>query len=156
MARSWKDVAAELAGPGAALREHPPPPDWSGNVVAEVEVPKPLPVLPGSTFQAAGEDREHAWRRIAHDLALHRLVEGLESAGWHSVEEVVDETTYVAARDPAGIWWAIGVASADGDLRGYIERDIAYDNRPIGRVVFIEPIDTLDSDTLFAALHANA
>lgn len=156
MARSWKDTVAELAGPRATLRERPSPPDWGGKVVAEAALSKPLPLLPGSTFQSAGEDSEHAWRRVAHDLAIFRLVEALESAGWRSVEEVVDEARYVAARDPAGAWWAIGVASAEGDLRGYIERDMGYDQRTFERVAFIEPTDARDPASLFAALEVDA
>jgi hypothetical protein len=156
MAESWKDVAAELAGPRATLRERPSPPDWGGKVVAEVELPKLLRLWPFATFQAAGADSESAWWRIAHDVAEYRLVETLKAAGWHSVEAVIDETTFVAARDPDGAWWAIGVAALDSDKRGYIERDIGLDDRSFDRIAFIEPLDTRDFGALLAALEANA
>jgi hypothetical protein len=150
-----REVVAELASPRAVLRERPAPPDWTGNVVAEVELSKLLLVLPGTTFVAGGDTAEAAWTRIAHDLAAYRLTEAVKAAGWDPVEEVVDETTYVVARDLEGTLWAIGIASTGSDRRGYIERDMGFDERTFGRIVFIEPLDARDSVALFAALGAN-
>ena len=84
------------------------------------------------------------------------MVEALEAAGWQSVEEVIDETTYVVARDREGLLGAIGVASSDADLRPYIERDIEYDRRVFDRIAVVEPIATRDSITLLTALEAAA
>jgi hypothetical protein len=156
VADSWKDVAAELAGPRATLRERPSPPDWGGNVVAEVELPKLLRRWPTGTFQAAGVDSESAWMCIAHDVAEYRLIETLKAAGWHSVEQVIDQAAFVAARDADGAWWAIGVAALNGDRRGYIETEIGLDDRTFDRISFIEPLDTRDPGALLAALEANA
>jgi hypothetical protein len=157
MTQTWRDVATELAGPRAVLKERPAPSDWHGDVVAEVELSKPipfLPLLPGDSFMAGGEDSDVAWMRIAHDLADYRLKEALQAAGWNAIEEVVDETTYVVARDPKGTLWAIGIASSDSDRQGYIERDIEFDERTFGRIAVIEPIDARDPAAVFAALGA--
>jgi hypothetical protein len=48
--------------------------------------------------------------------------------------------------------WAIAVAGADGDRRGYIASDIGYDYRDFDRIAFVEPLDTQDLATLSAAL----
>jgi hypothetical protein len=103
-------------------------------------------------YRIPGRDAEAAWRAVAHAVGDVRLVQSLEAAGWEIVEEVVDETTYVVARDPAGLLWAIGVASSEGDRRSYIERDIGYDDRNFDRVAFVEPLDTRSADSLIAAL----
>jgi hypothetical protein len=123
-------------------------PKWPDMVVAQ---------LSGSDagwYRIPGRDAQAAWRAVAHAVGDVRLMQSLEGAGWGIVEEVVDETTYVVARDPTGLLWAIGVASSDGDLRGYIERDIGYDGRTFGRVAFVEPQDTRSPESLTAALAA--
>jgi len=78
----------------------------------------------------------------------------LETAGWEDLEEVIDETPFIVARDPEGLMWAIGVASSDGDRRGYIELDISRDDRAFDRVAFVEPLETRGPESLIAALAA--
>ena len=146
MSQSWRDVVVALAGADAVLSVMDGA-DLDANVIAEV-------VGPDGLFRGRGASEEEAWRGVAHWLADSRLVQVLEAAGWSDVDEVVDETTYVVARDPAGAIWAIGVASADGDRRGYIERDIGYDKRLFDRIAFVEPLDTREPTTLLAALRA--
>lgn len=148
MDRSWRDVVAALAGPDAEMAESTTDPKWPGQVVAQ---------LSGSDagwYRIPGRDAQDAWRAVAHAVGDVRLVQSLEGAGWEVVEEVIDETTYVVARDPAGLLWAIGVASSDGRRRGYIERDIGYDDRTFARVAFVEPLDTRSPESLTAALAA--
>ena len=146
MARSWRDVVAELADPDSEIGESIAP-EWDGMVVAEL-------AMPGAVFRIPGETSELAWRSLAHQVGDVRLIQSLEKAGWDLIEEVVDQTTYVVARDPDGKVWAIGVASPQGDRRGYIESDIGYDERVFDRIAFVEPLDTRDSATLLAALEA--
>ena len=148
MGRPWRDVVASISGPDAAMSVTDGA-IWDAVVIAEI-------VVPGGLFRSPGNDEDDAWRGIAHRLGDFRVVQLLEAAGWTEIDEVIDQVTYVVARDPDGTLWAIGVASADGDRRGYIESDIEYDDRPIGKVAFIEPIETRDSDTLMAALYASA
>ena len=105
-------------------------------------------------YRLPGRDAQAAWCAVAHAVGDVRLVQSLEGAGWEIVEEVVDETTYVVARDPAGLLWAIGVASSDGDRRAYLERDIGFDDRTFGRVAFVEPLDTRSPESVSAALAA--
>jgi hypothetical protein len=105
-------------------------------------------------YRIPRRDAQAAWRAVAHLVGDVRLTQPLKGAGWEVVEEVVDETTYVVARDPAGLLWAIGVASSDGDRRGYVERDIGYDDRTFGRVAFVEPLDTRSPESITAALAA--
>jgi hypothetical protein len=147
MKESWRGVVADLAGPGAKVGQTVTA-EWDGMVVAEL-------VVPGAAFRIPGTDEDEAWSRVAHALGDFRLVQSLEAAGWTIVEEVTDETTYVVARDPGDLMWAIGVASADGDRRAYIERDIGYDNRVFNRIAYIEPIDTRSASALTAALAGN-
>lgn len=91
---------------------------------------------------------------MAHGLGQIRLLDSLQAAHWAVIDEVVDETTYVAARDPDGMLWAIGVAEPDSSLRGYIERDMKFDDRwaEISRVAFAHPLDTMSADRLLPAL----
>jgi hypothetical protein len=49
--------------------------------------------------------------------------------------------------------WAIGVASVEGDRRGYLEWDMDHDDRA-ERVAFVEPLDTRSPATLTAALES--
>jgi hypothetical protein len=121
---------------------------WDANVVAEV-------VVPGGLFRGRGDDEEQAWRSVAHFLGDFRLVQALEAGGWSEVDEVIDQVTFVVARDRDDALWAIGVAARDGDRRGYIESDIEYDDRTFDRVAFVEPIDTRDWTSLSAALQAS-
>lgn len=144
MNRSWREIAAELAGPDAEIGEGVSS-EWDGMVVAEL-------TIPGARFRIPGSDSADAWGRLAASLGDMRLVQSLEGAGWEVIEEVIDETTYVVARDPAGMTWAIGVASTDGGRRGYLERDIGLDDRAFDRIVFVEPLDTRSPDALLAAL----
>ena len=146
MDRSWREIVAELAGPGAEMAETTADPEWRDMVVAELSGPNM------GWYRIPGTDTAAAWRAVAHALGDLRLMQSLEGAGWGIVEEVIDETTYIVARDPDGTLWAIGVASADGDLRGYIERDIGYDDRDFDRIAFVEPLDTRSPDALLAAL----
>jgi hypothetical protein len=118
---------------------------WDANVVAQV-------VVPGGLFRSRGDDEEQAWRGVAHSLGDFRLVQVLEAAGWTDIDEVIDQTTFVVARDRDGTLWAIGVATAAGDRRGYIATDIGYDDRDFDRIAFVEPLDTQDPATLLAAL----
>ena len=140
----WHDVVAVLAGADGAMSlvdgAH-----WEANVVAQVDVP-------GGLFRSRGDDEEEAWRGVAHSLGDFRLVQLLEAAGWTDIDEVIDQTTYVVARDRDGTLWAIGVATADGDRRGYIASDIGYDDRDFDRIAIVEPLDTQDPATLMAAL----
>jgi hypothetical protein len=122
---------------------------WDANIAAEVDVP-------GGLFRSRGDDEEEAWRGVAHSLADFRLVQALEAAGWTDIDEVIDQWTYVIARDRDGALWAIGVAAADGAGRGSIADDIGYDDRDFDRIAFVEPIDTRDAGALLAALKANA
>lgn len=147
MRESWRDVVGELAGPDAAISEGVAP-EWEGMVVAEL-------LVPGAAFRIPGPSSDEAWGRLAHALADLRLLQSLEAAGWLVIEEVIDETTYVVARDPNGTVWAIGVASNDGDRRGYIERDIRLDARVVDRIAFVEPIETKSAETLVTALRAD-
>ncbi len=146
MGQAWRDVVAAVAGAEGAMNMMDGA-VWDANVIAEV-------VVPGGLFRSRGDNEDEAWRGVAHSLGDFRLVQSLEAAGWHIVEEVIDETTYVVARDPAGAMWAIGVASADGDRRGYIERDIGYDKRAFDRIAFVEPLATREPITVLAALKA--
>lgn len=114
------------------------------SVVAQV-------VVPGGLFRSRGDDEEEAWRGVAHSLDDFRLVQVLEAAGWTDIDEVIDQTTYVVARDRDGALWATGVATADGDRRRYIAGDIGSDDRDFDRIAFVEPLDTQDPATLFAA-----
>ncbi len=148
MSQPWRDVVAALAGANAAMSVMDGA-VWDANVIAEV-------VVPGGLFRSRGDDEEEAWRGVAHSLGDFRLVQWLEAAGWTDIDEVIDETTYVVARDPDGALWAIGVAAADGDRRGYIESDIGYDSRAFGKVAFIEPLDARDTAALLAALNEHA
>jgi hypothetical protein len=148
MPTRWRDVAEELAGPGAALSEYIDH-NVDEMVVASADMPDAL-------LSGLGHTPDQAWRRLSHRLGDFRLVQALEAAGWTDIDEVIDETTYVVARDRGGALWAIGVAAVDGDRRGYIERDIGFDARAFNRVAFIEPLDTRDSGALFAALEENA
>lgn len=146
MDRSWRDVVVALAGSDAQMAEITTDAEWPDEVVAQ---------LSGSDagwYRMPGQDAQAAWRAVAHAVGDVRLIQSLEGAGWEIVEEVVDETTFVVARDPAGLLWAIGVASSDGDRRGYIERDIGYDDRIFDRVAFVEPLDARSPDSLTAAL----
>ena len=148
MDQSWRAVVAALAGPGAEMAESTMDPKWPRQVVAQ---------LSGSDagwYRIAGRDAQAAWRAVAHAVGDVRLMQSLEGAGWEIVEEVVDETTYVVARDPTGLLWAIAVASSDGDRRRYIERDVGYDERTFGRVAFVEPLATGSPESLTAALAA--
>lgn len=147
MTPSWHDVVATLAGPDGIM-ELIDNADWDANVVAEVDVP-------GGLFRGPGDDEERAWRTVAHSLADFRLVQALEAAGWTDIDEVIDQVTYVVARDRAGALWAIGVAARAGDRRRYIESDIGYDARTFDRVAFVEPLDTRDWASLNAALEAS-
>ena len=144
MSPPWHDAVAVLAGADGAMRLIDAA-GWDANVVAEV-------VVPGGLFRSRGDDEEEAWRRVAHRLGDFRLVQALEAAGWTDIDEVIDETTYVVARDPGGTLWAIGVASADGDRRGYIEDDIGFDKRVFDRIAFVEPLETRDAAALLEAL----
>jgi hypothetical protein len=143
---AWRHVVATLAGAGGAMRVMDGA-EWDANVIAEV-------VVPGGLFRSPGDDEEDAWRVVAHRLGDFRLVQSLEAAGWTDIDEVIDQTTYVVARDPDGSLWAIGVASADSDRRRYIEQDLGYDERRFDRVAFVEPLDTKEPTTLLAALTA--
>jgi hypothetical protein len=144
---TWREVAATLAGPDGALRTMDGA-EWDANVIAEA-------MVPGGLFRSLGDHDEDAWRGVAHRLGERRLIQGLEAGGWTDIDEVIDQTTYVVARDPDGLLWAIGVAARDGDRREYIESDVEYDDRAFDRVAFIEPIDTRDSVSLKAALEAS-
>jgi hypothetical protein len=144
--RSWRDVVAELAGPDAEMGESTSDPEWRDMIVAELSGPNM------GWYRIPGTDSAAAWRGVAHALGDTRLMQSLEGAGWDIVEEVIDETTYVVARDPDGTLWAIGVASTDGDRRRYIERDIGHDARVFDRVAFVEPLDTRSPDALIEAL----
>lgn len=110
MSQPWHDVVAVLAGADGAMSLMDGA-DWEANVVAQVAVP-------GGLFRSRGDDEEEAWRGVAHSLGDFRLVQLLEAAGWSDIDEVIDQTTYVIARDRDGTLWAIGVATADGDRRG--------------------------------------
>jgi hypothetical protein len=146
--RSWREVVAALAGSDAGMAESTTDPEWPDHVVAQ---------LSGSDagwYRLPGRDAQAAWCAVAHAVGDVRLVQSLEGAGWEIVEEVVDETTYVVARDPAGLLWAIGVASSDGDRRANLERDIGFDDRTFGRVAFVEPLDTRSPESVSAALAA--
>lgn len=148
MRNPWRDVVAELAGADAALSEGVAPELWEGALVAEL-------VVPGAAFRIPGSSWDEAWANLAHALGDLRLVQSLEAAGWVDIEEMIDETTYVVARDPTGKVWAIGVASSDGDRRGYIERDMRLDARVVDRIAFVEPIETKSAQTLVTALRAD-
>lgn len=121
--------------------------EWDDMVVAGL-------AIEGAAYRTPGQTSDQAWGRLAHALGDFRLVQSLEQAGWEVVEELIDETTYIVTRDPNGTLWAIGVASADGDRRGYLERNIGYDDRLFERIAFVEPVDTRDPATLLAALNA--
>lgn len=146
MNRSWREVVAELAGPDAEMRETSTDPEWDDMVVTELSAPN------AGWYRIPGTDSDAAWGGVAHALGDLRLVQSLEAAGWVVVEEVIDETTYVVARDLNGTLWAIGVASTDGWRRGYIEDAIGNDNRVFDRIAFVEPLDTRDATTLVEAL----
>jgi len=147
LSQPWRRVVADLAGADGALSLIDAA-GWDANVVAEV-------VVPGGLFRSRGENEDEAWRGVAHRLGDFRLVQALEAAGWTDIDEVIDQTRYVVGRDPDGTLWAIGVAAADGDRRGYIEADIGYDDRTFDRIAFVEPIDTRDPESLLAALEAS-
>ena len=147
MSRPWRDVVVALGGRDAALRQMDGA-DWETNVVAEV-------VVPGGLFRGRGDDDEEAWRGVAHRLGDFRLVQALQGMGWTDTDEIIDQATYVVARDRDGSLWAIVVAGADGD-RGYIETDSTLDGRVFDRVAVIEPLDTRDAEALLAALEAHA
>jgi len=146
--RSWRDVVAVLAGSDAEMAETTADPEWPDLVVAQ---------LSGSDagwYRMPGRDAQTAWRRVAHAVGDVRLMQSLETAGWEDLEEVIDETTFIVPRDPEGLMWAIGVASSDGDRRGYIELDISRDDRAFDRVAFVEPLETRGPESLIAALAA--
>ena len=109
--------------------------------------------MPGAAFRIPGTDSEEAWRGLAHRLGDLRLFQALEQAGWAIVEEVIDQTTFVLARDPDGVVWAIGAASRGGDRRGYLERDIELDGRS-ERIAFVEPLDSRSVHALMSVLRA--
>jgi hypothetical protein len=148
MDRSWRDVVEELAGSDAEMGESSTDPEWAGMIVAELSAPN------AGWYRIPGTDSDAAWGGVAHALGDLRLTQSLHGAGWDIVEEVIAETTYVVARDPGGTVWAIGVASSDGDRRGYIETDMGYDQRTFDRIAFVEPLETRDPETLLAALEA--
>jgi hypothetical protein len=147
VSQSWHDVVADLAGADGAMRLMDGS-VWDANVIAEV-------VVPGGLFRSRGDDEEEAWRGVAHRLGDLRLVQALEAAGWTDIDEVIDQVSYVVARDRDGVHWAIGVAARDGDRRGYIATDIEFDDRDFDRIAFVEPIHTLDKASLIAALEAS-
>lgn len=147
MPETWRDVVVALAGTEGAVRLEDGA-DWDAKYIAEV-------VAPGLLLRNRGNSEQEAWRGVAHGLGDIRLVQLLEAAGWSDIDEVVDQVTYVAARDLDGALWAIGVAAGDGDRRRYIESDIEYDGRTFNRVAFVEPIDTRDWGSLKAALDAS-
>ncbi len=147
MVERWRDVVVAIAGPDATLSVTNGA-IWAASVIAEV-------VVPGGLFRSRGDDEDAALRGIAHRLGDLRLVQALEAAGWSDIDEGIDQVTYVVGRDRDGALWAIGVATRDGDRRGYIETDIEYDDRTFDRVAFVEPIDTRDWASLDAALEAN-
>lgn len=143
--QSWREVVARLAGPDSHLKLIDPT-GWDANVVAEVDSTSGL-------FRGRGNDEDEAWLGVAHSLADYLLWQALEDApGWSEVDNVIDETTYTVARDPAGALWAIGAAASGAGRRAYIERDMATDGRAFDRTAFIEPIDTLDTASVLAAL----
>ena len=111
---------------------------------------------PAACSGVAATTKSKPGAAVAHSLGDFRLVQALEAAGWTDIDEVIDQSTYVVARDRDGALWAIGVAAADGDRRGYIETDIGLDGRVFDRVAFIDPLDTRDSGALLAALETNA
>ena len=144
MSKAWREVVEVLAGPDAELVEVVDR-DLGGLLVANA-------TLPDALLSGIGETTDLAWRNLAHSLGDFRLVQALESGGWTEIDEVIDQVTYVVARDPDGLLWAIGVAAAASERRGYIQSDLDYDRRDFDRVAFIEPEDALDADTLAAAL----
>jgi hypothetical protein len=142
----WREVVEQLAGGDAVLTERF---DKALDLfVATAEVPDAL-------LSGMGDTPAQALRRLAHSLGDFRLIRALEGGGWTEIDEVIDEVTYVVARDPIGSLWAIGVATVDGDRREYIQTDIEYDHRTFDRVAFVEPIDARDWGSLNAALEAS-
>jgi hypothetical protein len=139
--RSWRDVVVELAGPGAVMSEEAVR-EGNWTVLARLEVP-------GALFQMPAVDSDQAWARVALALADMRLVQSLEAAGWAIVEEVVDESTYVVARDHSGATWAVAVALVQGDRRAAF--DMRLEDRA-DHLAFVEPLETRDPETLMAAL----
>ena len=148
MSQPWRDAVAALAGADGVLTIVDGA-EWEATFVAEV-------VVPNGFFRGRGDDEEGAWRVVAHTLGDFLLLESLEAAGWTDIDEVIDEVTYVVARDPDGALWAIGVATAGSHRRGYIETDIEFDDRVFDRVAFVEPLDTRDARSLLAALEATS
>jgi hypothetical protein len=140
----WRTTALTLAGPDAELHEDIPP-QFNEQAFA-IEL-----AMPGAYFRREGADPEDAFRSLAHAIAGVRLLESLEAAGWTDIDEVIDETTYVVARDPSGTTWAIGVASSDGMRRHYLEPDMERDGRA-ERIAFVEPVDTASPSALLGAL----
>lgn len=147
VAETWRDVVAALAGTEGAMRLVDGA-DFDAKYVAEVSVP-------GLLLRSRGDSEQEAWRDAAHRLGDFRLVQLLEAAGWTDIDEVIDQVTYVVARDRHGALWAIGVAANDGDRRGYIESDIEYHSRTFDRIAFVDPVDTRDWPSLEAALGAS-
>lgn len=143
MILTWRDVATELAGPEAVIREDVP--DERGFMIA-----KELKV-PGAVLRVTDSVRGDPWRWLAYQLAELRLTESLVRAGWMIVDEVIDETTYVVAQEPGGTLWAIGVAAADDDIRAYLERDMSFERRA-ERFAFVDPLDTRSPHDLMEAL----
>lgn len=167
MKRSWRDVVGDLAGADAQLTESIADDSPSAaTTTQDWATPEPYPIggwppsgwvvaelaIPGVALRIPGPTSEDAWHSLAHALGDFRLLQALDQAGWEIVDEVIDETTYVVARDPSGTLWAIGVASADGNRRGELNLDIGFDDRTFGRIAFVEPLDTRDAATLLAAL----
>lgn len=116
MSTSWREIVLTLADPDSELIEGVAR-DLEGRNFAQME-------LPGAYFRIVRDSPDEAMRALAYALADLRLAQSLEAAGWTDINDVIDQCTYVVARDLEGTVWAIGAASQDDDRRAYIEPDM--------------------------------
>ena len=138
----WRDTVATLAGPRARLSEGVDQ-EWEG-IVARVK-------LPWAMLGASGIDPEDAWRNVALELGRMRAVQELENSDWTDVDEVVDQVSFVVARDPDGRVWGIVVVPVGNDPAGDTDRWVAVDERPEW-VAQVEPLETRDWESLRSAI----
>lgn len=143
MSTSWREIVLTLADPNSELIVGVAP-ELDGGSFAQIE-------LPGAHFRIVRDSPDEAMRALAYDLADLRLAQSLEAAGWTDIDDVIDQSTYVVARDLEGTVWAIGAASRDDDRRAYIEPDMRRD-RLAERIAFVEPLDTATAQGLTATL----
>lgn len=142
MMLKWRELVLHLAGPAAQVRETAD--SATGKVVIQA-------VIQEAAFTIIQDDEEAAWGMLAYQLADLRLAQSLEAAGWTILDQVVDETTYVVAREPNGDVWAIGVSATGDGRRPYLERDMRLDTRP-ARLGFVDPWTARDQEAVVAEL----